>query len=210
MLICALKAIPDNVTIWSWLFDSSQGLERSGGFRDAFNDQFFSYDHVRQLATRLSAVLHHKYGLRAGDGVCIFASNTIWYPVALFAAVRLGVVATASSPEYGAEEAAYILQSSKAKLIFADHSSYKALTGAAAILGLDENKIIFLEPPRRQVHLVDDLPSVQAELESADAARAVPAFGLPPGKTGGQVCAFLSFTSGTTSRPKGVRLRGPG
>ncbi|OAL33778.1 hypothetical protein AYO20_06954 [Fonsecaea nubica] len=193
-------AIPENVTIWSWLFETSHtppGVKPTGGFRDASTDQFLSFDDIRRLATRFSTILYHKYGLRAGDGVCVFASNTIWYPVAMFAAVRLGVVFTGSSPEYGAEEAGYIMKASRAKLVFADQGSLKAVSQV-----FDKDRIVLLEP----AHASGPLPTVKRLLDEVDTARAPTPFTLPAGKTNGQVCAYLSFTSGTTNRPKGVMI----
>ncbi|OAG42492.1 hypothetical protein AYO21_03368 [Fonsecaea monophora] len=193
-------AIPENVTIWSWLFETSHtppGVKPTGGFRDASTDQFLSFDDIRRLATRFSTILYHKYGLRAGDGVCVFASNTIWYPIAMFAAVRLGVVFTGSSPEYGAEEAGYIMKASRAKLVFADQGSLKAVSQA-----FDKERIVLLEP----AHASGPLPTVKRLLDEVDSARTPTPFTLPAGKTNGQVCAYLSFTSGTTSRPKGVMI----
>ncbi|KIW82269.1 hypothetical protein Z517_05296 [Fonsecaea pedrosoi CBS 271.37] len=193
-------AIPENVTIWSWLFETSHtppGVKPTGGFRDASTDQFLSFDDIRRLATRFSTILYHKYGLRAGDGVCVFASNTIWYPIAMFAAVRLGVVFTGSSPEYGAEEAGYIMKASRAKLVFADQGSLKAVSQV-----FDKERIVLLEP----AHASGPLPTVKRLLDEVDSARTPTPFTLPAGKTNGQVCAYLSFTSGTTSRPKGVMI----
>ncbi|OQU94473.1 hypothetical protein CLAIMM_00827 [Cladophialophora immunda] len=193
-------AIPEDVTIWSWLFETSHspaGARPSGGFRDASTDQFLSFDDIRRLATRLSAILYHKYGLRAGDGVCVFSSNTIWYPVAMFAAVRLGVVFTGSSPEYGPEEAGYIMKASRAKLVFADPGSLKAVSQC-----FETDRIVLLEPAEAS----GPLPSVKRLLDESDSSSAPAPFVIPAGKKNGEVCAYLSFTSGTTSRPKGVMI----
>ncbi|KIY01306.1 uncharacterized protein Z520_02858 [Fonsecaea multimorphosa CBS 102226] len=194
------EPIPDNVTIWSWLFEtkhSPPGVRPSGGFRDASTDQFLSFDDIRRLATRLSTILYHKYGLRTGDGVCVFSANTIWYPVAMFAAVRLGVVFTGSSPEYGPDEAGYILKASRAKLVFADQSSLKAVSQT-----FNADRIVLLEPAQAS----GALPSVKNLLDEPDSGGAPAPFTLPAGKKNGEVCAYLSFTSGTTSRPKGVMI----
>ncbi|EXJ74992.1 uncharacterized protein A1O5_01688 [Cladophialophora psammophila CBS 110553] len=197
-------AIPDNVTIWTWLFETthtSPGVKPSGGFRDASTDQFLSFDDIRRLAVRLSNILYHKYGLRAGDGICVFASNTIWYPVTMFAAVRLGVVFTGSSPEYGPDEAGYIMKASRAKLVFADQGSLKAVAQ-----GFDRERIVLLEPARSQLQDFGTLPSVKGLLEEGDVGGAVAPFTIPRGSKNDQICAYLSFTSGTTSRPKGVMI----
>ncbi|OAP57398.1 hypothetical protein AYL99_08136 [Fonsecaea erecta] len=192
--------IPEDITIWSWLFETTHtppGVKPTGGFRDASTDQFLSFDDIRRLATRFSSILYHKYGLRAGDGVSAFTSNTIWYPVAMFAAARLGVIFTGSSPEYGPEEAGYIMKAARAKLVFADQGSLKAVSQTMSV-----DRIILLEP----ADTAGPLPSVKKLLDKPDFGSVPAPFTLPAGKKNGQVCAFLSFTSGTTSRPKGVMI----
>ena len=204
-------AIPEDVTIWSWLFDSPYASSRRakwpriGGFRDATTGQFVSFSQVQKLATQLSTSLVKVYGLRPGDGVCIFASNSTWYPIALFAAVRLGAVVTGSSPEYGPDEISHILRSSQAKLIFVDQGSLGSVTVAANGLKINQTNILLLEsqPGSR------DKPSAQGLIDKAHAsmlAELIPAFKLAPGRSNKDVCAYLSFTSGTTSQPKGVSL----
>lgn len=197
------------MTIWSWLFDSKYSLARNaagprtGGFRDGSNNQFLSFDDVRDLATQLSTALRKCYSIDQGDGVCIFASNTIWYPIVVFASVRLGAVVTGSSPEYSVDETYYILKSSRAKLVFTDQGSFKAVSAAADSLGIDKARIILLGMKPASKHTIF-LQTLLTEARSEASQDYTPAFKLATGQSNKTVCAYLSFTSGTTSRPKGV------
>lgn len=178
-------------------------MPKIGGFRDALNSQFLSFDDVQKLATQLSTALAKRYGIGQGVGICIFASNSIWYPVALFAAVRLGAVVTCSSPEYSVDETHYILKSSVAKVIFADQVSLKAVQAAASSLGINDENIILIDslaestvrPSLHQLIREARLPGRGEEIRPFELAR---------GQSNKDLCAYLSFTSGTTSRPKGV------
>jgi acyl-CoA synthetase (AMP-forming)/AMP-acid ligase II len=45
---------------------------------------------VKEKATLLSSALTQEYGLKPGDTVSLFSTNTIWYPVAMWAILRAG------------------------------------------------------------------------------------------------------------------------
>jgi 4-coumarate--CoA ligase len=198
--------VPGNVTLWSWLFDTVNSsarykpVSRKGGFRDAATGQLISFQDVVALATSLSTTLAEYYGIVPGDGVCILASNSIWYPIALFAAIRLGAVVTCSSPEYNTDEALYILKSAEAKVIFADLVALDTVRNAANMTGFDLDHIIRIEPPKSST----DSCSIQNLIVQGSRRNPIDPFELRPGQHNKDVCAYLSFTSGTTSKPKGV------
>jgi len=174
-------------------------VDKVGGFRDANTNEFLSYDEVKELATFLSTALAQKYNVGPGTNVSIFTSNSIWYPVALFSAVRLGAVVTGSSPEYGVEEVAYILKASSTELVYADKGSFKTISAAATKLGLPQDRIIRLDEAEAGLTSLKDL------IKQGQSAGTPPAaWKLPPGQSNKNVLAYLSFTSGTTSLPKGV------
>lgn len=93
---CAAISVPEDVTIWEWLFDSSTSPLRQnkpsdlGGFMNAVTKERIGYDMVKDYATKISTALVHKFGLLKGDVVALFSPNTVWYPIAMFATNRVG------------------------------------------------------------------------------------------------------------------------
>lgn len=87
--------VPKDEPIWSWLFDSRHsavtGLNSIKGFRDPASGEFISYTDARTLSTYLSTSFARDFQVAAGDCISIFCNNSVWYPVALFAAFRLGL-----------------------------------------------------------------------------------------------------------------------
>ena len=58
-------------------------------------------------------------GFQRGDVAALIAPNSPWYPVVFHAVAVAGGAVTTVNPTYGAEEIAYQLTDSKAKLVFA-------------------------------------------------------------------------------------------
>ena len=94
-----MVTVPTNVTTWEWLFDEkspASPLNRFAekdlaGYTDAVTKERVSYKDVKTNATYISTALAKRYGFQRGDTISLFSRNTIWYPVTLFAAVRIGV-----------------------------------------------------------------------------------------------------------------------
>lgn len=88
--------VPTNVTTWQWAFESREHAPAiyapndHGHYENAVSKERLSYAEVKDKATLISTALVRKYGFKVGDTVSLFASNTIWYPVALWSTVRVG------------------------------------------------------------------------------------------------------------------------
>ena len=66
--------------------------QNAGGYVNAATGERLNYIEVKQKATRISTALVREYGLKPGDTVSLFSSNTVWYPVAMWAALRIGMI----------------------------------------------------------------------------------------------------------------------
>jgi len=83
--------------------------------RDAFMqmEQRMSYAEVDQLSGRFAAWLQQR-GLKKGDRIAIMLPNVLQYPIAMFGALRAGLVVVNTNPLYTATELEHQLRDSGA------------------------------------------------------------------------------------------------
>lgn len=143
------------------------------------------------------------YGLEPQQTLSLFSRNTIWYPVTLFAAVRAGAIVSGASPAYNVEEMTYALRTARARFIATHPTSIGVAAEAAANVGIPKAHIFLLEGDLDGYTTVRDLIRLG---ESYGAQGQVPVCPVPAGKQNKDVCAFLSFSSGTTGLPKAVMI----
>ncbi|KIW99599.1 uncharacterized protein Z518_11012 [Rhinocladiella mackenziei CBS 650.93] len=205
--------VPTDISIWSWLFDqalptSKFNRDQTAGFRDAKSQEFLPFAEVKSLATYLSTAIAQRYDIKTGSHVTIFCSNSIWYPVVTFSTVRLGAIVTGSSPEYGLEEMMYILKASESDLVCADSESWDVVWKAAEKVGLGKSKVVFIGSASG-VRAHQDKVTIQdliREGKEKGKNGQVKSWEPANGQSNAEVPAYLSFTSGTTSLPKGVMI----
>lgn len=89
--------VPTDLTTWEWLFETEQYVPfntHSGGqlgsYANAATHERLDFAEVKEKAIALSTALVRDYGLRPGQTVSLFSTNTIWYAVALWATIRVG------------------------------------------------------------------------------------------------------------------------
>ncbi|TBU63558.1 amp dependent CoA ligase [Dichomitus squalens] len=201
-----LPVIPDNVTIPQFILDVHHPArpvltkaqpwcidELSG--REVFSDE------LRARTFGLANALKLRWHIGDNDVVCIFGPNHIDYPVAIWAVHRLGAIVSGANPAYTAEELEYQLGVTKARVLISHAGSLPVALAAAHKAGVPFDRVVvFDEVPGAKnvtVHqLVDEgLSQPQAFIEPR----------LAPGE-GRKKLAFLSFSSGTTGRPKAVMI----
>lgn len=106
-----------------------------------------------------------------------------------------------ASPAYTIEEMTYALKTAKAKFLMTIPSSMKVAAAAARNAGIPKKRIFLLEGN------VDGYTTMEQLLDigqSFGQHNQTPSFKLPSGKKNKDVCALLSFSSGTTGLPKAV------
>ncbi|KAI1496308.1 hypothetical protein F5X99DRAFT_400780 [Biscogniauxia marginata] len=204
-------SFPRDITIWEWLFGDNSihsplnrfREDELAGYVDAITKERVSWKEVKEAATYISTALVKKYNLKPGQTVSLFSRNTIWYPVTLFAAIRVGGVVSGASPAYNVEEMIYALRTADAKFIATHPTSIEVAAQAAKNVGIPKEHIFLLEGQLEGHTTVKDLIAIG---KSYSDAGQVPPFKLPSGKTNKDVCALLSFSSGTTGLPKAVMI----
>ena len=145
-----------------------------------YQDRVITYGELSDRILRMAALLHAR-GIGRGDVVALFLKNSPAFLEIAFAASYLGAVFLPVNYRLAASEAEYILRDAGAKLLFVDHEF-------SAIQALDIQKIA-----------LDSATQVDSRLLPG-AAPVVP----EPCSCQEDDLVRLMYTSGTTSRPKGV------
>ncbi|MFJ9587370.1 FadD3 family acyl-CoA ligase [Streptomyces acidicola] len=150
-------------------------------------------------------------GVRSGDRVAIWAPNTLDWIVSALGAVSAGAVLVPLNTRFKGTEAAYVLERSRAKLLFITGTflgtSYVASLRRAARQGLGPGPLPALPHLEQVVVLADDAPADfrtwKDFLASGD--------GVVAGQVrdrerslSGDSPSDIVYTSGTTGRPKGA------
>ena len=76
-----------------------------------------TYAQLDELSRAFAAWLQHRSGLQRGDRVALMMPNVLQYPIALFGALRAGMVVVNTNPLYTARELEHQLKDSGAKVI---------------------------------------------------------------------------------------------
>lgn len=142
------------------------------------------YGQFARDAAAIAGSLRDRFGIKPGDRIAIFAKNTIDYLEALYGIWWAGAAAVPVNAKLHPKEAAWIVENSGARLVFATAKE------AAALAPLLPGQVIEL-----------------IELESAafDTLRSGEVLDRPVERSRDNM-AWLFYTSGTTGRPKGVMI----
>lgn len=198
--------MPKHQTLWSWLFESRIPALKSTsvqGFTDVSTLKHISFTDLKKHTEVLSTIFYRAFGLREGDVVVVYSKNSVWYPVIALAAVRIGAIACAVSPEYTTEELAYALRLIKVKLFFTGVESISNAHSASTASGLDAKSLLCLDASQDGLTSVEDL---LAKADETDDSNLIPQIQIPAGKTSHDICAYLCLSSGTTGLPKAVMV----
>lgn len=152
--------------------------------------ELVTYAQLDQRSNRCAHLLR-SLGVRTGDSIAIFMENHVRFLELCWAAQRAGIYYTAISSRLTPEEVAYIVGDCGAKVLFT--SAYKIDVATAAVTD---------SPRLGKCYVVDD-DAATARFESYGAAIAAhPPTPIADESEG----ADMLYSSGTTGRPKGVRV----
>jgi long-chain acyl-CoA synthetase len=178
-----------------------------------------SYAELDELSKNFAAFLQNKAGLRKGDAIAIQMPNVMAYPVAMFGAIRAGLVVVNTNPLYTPREMEHQFNDSGAKAIvilanFA-HVLEKVLPHTPALKTVIVTEIGDLMPfPKRLIvnsvvkYVKKMVPAWQIPGAIALRDALAQGKGLPFAKPtiGSQDLAFIQYTGGTTGVSKGAML----
>ncbi len=157
-------------------------------------------------------------GLAKGDRVAIMLPNTLQYPIALFGALRAGLIVVNTNPLYTARELEHQLTDSGAAAIVVLENFAHVVAQVAPRCGLKQILVTavgdFLPPPKSWLvnyivrHRRKQVPPwhIPGAQSFRDAVRSGGRMTLRPVETVPEDVAFLQYTGGTTGVAKGAML----
>jgi long-chain acyl-CoA synthetase len=177
-----------------------------------------SYAQLDELSRAFAAWLQQKSGLRRGDRVALMMPNILQYPIALFGALRAGMVVVNTNPLYTPRELEHQLKDSGAKAIVIVENFAHVLeqvlartdlknvlvTGVGDLLGLPKGFLVnfVLRHVRKQIPPW----KMPGSMSFRDALGIGLGLKLQPVELGGEDIAFLQYTGGTTGVAKAAVL----
>ncbi|MDQ2075467.1 AMP-binding protein [Marinimicrobium sp. ABcell2] len=180
-------------------------------------DKTLSFNEVEQLSARFAAYLQEHTKLEPGDRIAIQLPNVLQYPIAVFGALRAGLVVVNTNPLYTPHEIKHQLQDSGAKaLVVLANIAHNA---AKVVDETEVEQVIVTEladfhPPLKRTLLNFAVKYVkkmvppfefrnQVSLRDAMAKVSQP---FKPVQRTPEDIAVLQYTGGTTGVAKGAML----
>lgn len=177
-----------------------------------------TYSELDQLSAAFASWLQKDSGLAAGSRIAIMMPNILQYPVALFGALRAGMVVVNVNPLYTARELEHQLKDSGAQAIVilenfagtleqvigASKLQRVIVTGMGDLLGFPKSAIVnFVVRRVKKMVPAFELPG-HLRMDRVLSKHS----GKQPGPVnlGTESLAFLQYTGGTTGPSKGAML----
>jgi long-chain acyl-CoA synthetase len=176
-----------------------------------------TYRRLDELTRAFAAWLQHA-GFKKGDRIAIMLPNTLQYPIALFGALRAGLVVVNTNPLYTAPELEHQLADSGATAILVIENFAHVLEKVLARTSVKRVLVTaagdFLRFPKSHVvnfvvrHVHKHVPAWNIPAAVSFKAAIAEGRGLPlaPVDVGPDDLAFLQYTGGTTGVAKGAML----
>lgn len=181
-------------------------------------EKAITYGELSVLVNRFAAYLQHELKIQKGEHFAIILPNTIQYPIAVFAALKLGLKVVNINPLYTEREIESVLRDSMTEYVLAldtnantlikvqERLKLKAviLTSLGDCLGAVKGAIVDFAVKYIK-HLVEPYKREKFILFKQIIKRK-PAYKLESVAVSLDDIAFLQYTGGTTGKPKGAML----
>ena len=181
-------------------------------------EKAISYGELSIYVNRFAAYLQHELKIKKGEHFAIILPNTIQYPIAVFAALKLGLKVVNINPLYTEREIESVLKDSMTEYVLAldtkantlinvrKRLNLKAviLTSLGDCLGFFKGALVDFVV-RHVRHLVDPYEK-EGFIFLKDILNSNQDYKLEKVEVSLDDIAFLQYTGGTTGKPKGAML----
>ncbi|HWO76201.1 MAG TPA: long-chain-fatty-acid--CoA ligase [Bacillus sp. (in: firmicutes)] len=156
----------------------------------------FTYEKFGNRVDRLSVALH-KTGIRKGDHVAVMLPNTHYMLECFYGISQLGAAMVPLNYRLSANDLEYIINHSDARMLIVDAQFAGSIEKVADHLSLEQIIIVSAEDYQTSLEGID----YEAFLENTAENEAPPEVEIDE-----NLLLTINYTSGTTSKPKGVML----
>ena len=157
-----------------------------------FKDRRWSYAEFQREVERVTNGLL-RMGVQKGDRIAFFLPNCAEFLFAVFAVTKIGAVFVPLNPQYIAEEAEYVLQHSEASIVLTSPELLPLIESVRGKLADLKHVIV--------TGAGEFAGALSWKNFLSGVAAAAPNISIDP-----EDLASITYTSGTTDRPKGVML----
>lgn len=173
------------------LFDVLQSRSSGAGDRPfvIFNDQQWTYPRFMQEVLATARVLISR-GVKNGDRVGVIARNDVGHLLLLFACARIGAIMVPTNPDYGVDEAGYVMKHADVCAVACGKETLEVARGAASRMDTAPWLMLF-------DGVASDVPNLGELIAHS------PDISLPPPAGPDDTCVII-YTSGSTGFPKGA------
>jgi carnitine-CoA ligase len=183
-----LRLYPDHDYTLAGAFDSRAQRDPERPFI-VFNGRTWSWAEFGAAVANTARLLVAR-GVKKGDRIGVLARNDIGHALLLFACARIGAIMVPSNPDYGVQEAGYVLKHAGVSAVACNEDVLPVALKACEGINQQPWFVLF---DGRAAHA----PNFLEEIERA------PAVELPP-PAGADDPVLIIYTSGTTGFPKGA------
>ncbi|PSK55337.1 4-coumarate--CoA ligase-like 7 [Elsinoe australis] len=189
-----------NISLWDFLFerkDKAFGDDKVI-FKDAYTQRSYNFAQTKSTALDFAKGLKALYDWRKGDVLALYTPNCIDTPPVMWGTLWTGGVVSPANPGYSADELAFQLKDSGAKILVTQLPLLDVARKAAQKVGIEDDNII----------LIGDKKDPKGTFKHFTSVRNVSgATRFRKAKINAEKdLAFLAYSSGTTGLPKGVML----
>ncbi|MGC8660348.1 MAG: class I adenylate-forming enzyme family protein [Desulfomonilaceae bacterium] len=172
----------------------------------------FTYRNLRDKAYRFANGLK-QLGIKKGDRVIIYLSNSVQFLISYLALQKMGAVAVLVSPIYTSHELEYMINDSQARVVICHDTNYGYVRETLATTKLERiiytNLLDMVSVPKRAIAMLfDKVPhgKVRGGTETVSFHQLLKSDPTPPAVEIDPVkdLSYILYTGGTTGFPKGV------
>ncbi|KIJ17716.1 hypothetical protein PAXINDRAFT_111237 [Paxillus involutus ATCC 200175] len=204
-----LPRIPDDLTLTQFTLDYQhpcRPVRKTGTpwIIEEHTGRRIGLEEVWLLRTRtygLANALKIRYDIKEDDVVLIYSPNHVDYLVAIWAAHRLGAIMSGANPLFTTAELVYQIEATKATVIITHPESLPVALSAARETGLHSDRIVMFDTGSFKNSQTDTVETLITQGLASPPRFTERKLRSGEGKT---KVAFLSFSSGTTGKPKAV------